>query len=86
LGYDEITSKVLKSYAPVISYCSIMGLNQVVFMQSTNTINKNHSPGYTKEVISMSQRHKERLVLKLLNNETSLLHKILEDVEEEIKQ
>jgi hypothetical protein len=66
-----------------------MGLNQVVFMQSTNTINKNHSSGYTKEVVSMSQRHKARLVLKLLNNATCLLQTILElveDAEEEIKQ
>ena len=58
-------------------------------MQSTNTINKKNSTGYTKEVVSMSQRHKARLALKLLNNETCLLHTILElveEVEQEIKQ
>jgi len=38
-----------------------MGLNQVVSLQSKNTIHKNHSTGYKKEVVSMSQRHKARL-------------------------
>jgi hypothetical protein len=32
-----------------------MELNQVLFMQSTNTINKKQSTGYTREVDSMSE-------------------------------
>lgn len=55
----------------------------MVFMQSTNTTNKNHSTGYTREVVSKFQRHKARSVLKILNNETCLLHTILEVVEDE---
>jgi hypothetical protein len=59
-----------------------MGLIQVVVKQTKNTINKNSSTGYTRGVVSKSQRHKARLVLKLLNNETCLLHTILEFVED----
>lgn len=59
-----------------------MGLNQVVFMQSTNTTNKNHSTGYIKEVVSKFQRHMARSVLKLQNNKTCLLSTIVELVED----
>jgi hypothetical protein len=42
----------------------------MVFMQSTNTININHSTDYAREVVSQFQTHMARSVLKLLNNET----------------
>jgi hypothetical protein len=37
-----------------------MRLNQVVFTQSTNTINKNSSTGYTREVVSKPKKLKTR--------------------------